>query len=249
MLWALHSNRSGARAVILFLGATLLVSPAFGQASEDALPQAPVKDFTGQPAYEVLRVSAGNELLVRLDGAETAVRLIGTYVPQSGSDADDAQAFTARLLQGESIYLEYDADRPPRDREDRVWAYVYRAPDGLWVNLELVRQGFARVSSAEPFERQKLLQSYERLAQKNHKGLWSPRRAPAPTSRPAAAPTTEPSAQAEAAGDEVIVYVTEHGRKYHTRDCQYVRNGGMAVTLKEARARGCTPCTRCKPPQ
>ncbi len=249
MLWALHSNWSGARAVVLFLGATLLVSAACGQATEDALPKAPVKDFAGQPAYEVLRVPAGNELLVRLDGAETTVRLIGTYVPQSGSDAEDAQAFSARLLEGESIYLEYELDWPPRDREDRVWAYVYRAPDGLLVNLELVRQGFARVSSVEPFEHQRLLQSYERLAQKNHKGLWSPRRAPAPMSRPAAAPTTEPSAQEEAASDDVIVYVTEHGRKYHRKDCQYVRNGGMAVTLKEARARGCTPCTRCKPPQ
>ena len=114
---------------------------------------------------------------------------------------------------------------------------------------ELIRQGYARVSSAEPFGHQALLRSYERLAQRQHKGLWSPRPAREATSQPAAVAASMPAVPLNAGADEVTVYVTEHGRKYHNKDCQFVRNGGIAVTLKEARARGCSPCARCKPPQ
>jgi endonuclease YncB( thermonuclease family) len=235
-------------AFVLVLAAFGLLPAGHGQEADDTPPKVPIKDFARQPAYEVLGVTAGNEFVVRLDGQETAIRLIGTYVPQSGSDADAARAFAGRLLAGEAVYLEYEPSWPQRDREERVWAYVYRAPEGLFVNLELIRQGYARVSGAEPFAHQALLRSYERLAQRHHKGLWSPRPAREATSQPVVA-ASAPAPLDDSAADEVLVYITEHGRKYHNKDCQYVRNGGIAVTLKEARARGCSPCARCKPPQ
>jgi competence protein ComEC len=59
---------------------------------------------------------------------------------------------------------------------------------------------------------------------------------------------TQPAAAASA-DDDTIVYVTEHGKKYHRKDCAYVRNGSSALKLKDARARGCTPCSKCKPPR
>jgi len=232
---------------VLFLAVSVLPAGQ-GQEADETPPKVPIKDFARQPAYEVLGVTAGNEFVVRLDGQETAIRLIGTYVPQSGSDADAARAFAGRLLAGEAVHLEYEPSWPQRDREDRVWAYVYRAPEGLFVNLELIRQGYARVSGAEPFAHQALLRSYERLAQRHHRGLWAPRPAREATSQPVVA-ASAPAPPDDSAADEVMVYITEHGRKYHNKDCQYVRNGGIAVTLKEARARGCSPCARCKPPQ
>jgi micrococcal nuclease len=229
----------------------LSVACAVAQERMDATPPAvPAKDFTGQITCPVLRVAAGNEMVVKLDGQETTVRLIGAYVPQTGPDADAARAFTTRLLSGEAVYLAYEPTWPPRDRAGRVWAYMYRAPDGLLVNLELVRQGYARVSTAQPFEHQQLLRAYERLAQNSGKGLWSakPAREPA-SSRPAVVTTSAPATAEQPAGDDVLVYVTEHGRKYHTQNCQYVRHGGKAITLKEAKARGLSACSRCKPPR
>jgi micrococcal nuclease len=243
--------RGFVRLMLPLLGLASAVAPvvmAYGQAPADESPPIPVKDFTGQPAHEVLRVTAGNEVVLRLDGQETTLRLIGTYVPPSGPEADEARAFTTRLLTGEAVYLAFEPKWPRRDREDRVRAYAYRAPDGLLVNLELVRQGYARVSSAEPFEHQKLLRAYERVAQKNAKGLWRPRAAREPASQPALVATSAPAAKEQATGDDVLVYVTAHGKKYHTQNCQYVRSGGTAITLKDAKARGCAPCSRCKPP-
>lgn len=248
--------------VLLLAGVALALPPGHGQSAHDPPARIADNDRSHSPAYAVLGVVGANELRVRLEPAgagvlptgnawadhETVVRLIGTHVPHSGSAAADARAFLTRLLEGESVYLEYDANWPRPAGEQAVWAYVYRAPDGLFVNLELVRQGYARVAGAEPFEQETLLGAYERRAQRSGRGIWSTRHTRAAASRPATAPRAESDADS-AAGDDELVYVTAHGRKYHRKDCQYVRNGGTALTLQEARARGYSPCAKCRPPQ
>lgn len=49
--------------------------------------------------------------------------------------------------------------------------------------------------------------------------------------------------------DEVIVFVTESGKKYHTADCSYLTDSAMPVSLAQANAEGKTPCSRCHPPE
>jgi micrococcal nuclease len=46
------------------------------------------------------------------------------------------------------VRLERDVE--PRDPYARLLAYVYRASDGLFVNLALAREGFARPLSIAP---------------------------------------------------------------------------------------------------
>jgi hypothetical protein len=55
----------------------------------------------------------------------------------------------------------------------------------------------------------------------------------------------------EAAQDPatITVYITRTGEKYHRGDCRYLRQSKIAVSLKEAVARGYGPCSVCKPPQ
>jgi len=48
---------------------------------------------------------------------------------------------------------------------------------------------------------------------------------------------------------ETLVYVTRTGKKYHLKDCRYVRKGKFALTLEEARAKGYEPCKVCRPPK
>jgi len=48
---------------------------------------------------------------------------------------------------------------------------------------------------------------------------------------------------------ETIVYVTDTGKKYHSSGCQYLRKSKHAISLKDAKARGYTPCSRCSPPR
>lgn len=57
---------------------------------------------------------------------------------------------------------------------------------------------------------------------------------------------TMESAADNIAADNINVYITKTGSKYHKQSCHYVKNKNtLAVTLKEARAKGYTPCSIC----
>ena len=50
------------------------------------------------------------------------------------------------------------------------------------------------------------------------------------------------------ASDEIIVYVTRTGERYHRESCSYLRQSKIETTLSEAVEDGYTPCSRCHPP-
>ncbi len=47
----------------------------------------------------------------------------------------------------------------------------------------------------------------------------------------------------------VTVYITRTGKKYHRDSCSYLRRSKIRISLKDACARGYTPCSRCNPPK
>ena len=49
--------------------------------------------------------------------------------------------------------------------------------------------------------------------------------------------------------NEVTVYITETGKKYHRDGCSYLKKSKIEISLKDAKAQGYTPCSRCKPPK
>lgn len=51
------------------------------------------------------------------------------------------------------------------------------------------------------------------------------------------------------AADEVRVFVTETGSKYHAAGCGYLSESSREIPLSEAKAAGKTPCSKCNPPQ
>jgi len=239
---------------LLLAGSLALLTLADDEpVSQNRLPRLPAKDFAGQTACDVLRVLSGNAIVIERDGKPTAIRLIGTYVPRADGDVAEAGTFLSRLLEAESVYVESEPDWPARDQDGRTWAYVYRAPDGLFVNLELIRQGYARVAGAGPFAQQPLLEAYEKHARDAHKGLWrdpvTARATTQPTSKPSRNEVGKDTSDRTKTGGGITVYVTKHGRKYHRKDCQHVRKSAIPMTLKEAKAKGYTPCSRCKPPR
>jgi len=86
---------------------------------------------------------------IELAGGQT-VRLIGVEAPEANECyGPEALARTHELLPpGTPVKLEYDVER--RDEDRRTLAYVYRLEDGLFVNLALARDGFAREWIAVP---------------------------------------------------------------------------------------------------
>lgn len=91
----------------------------------------------------------GDTIRVTLpSGEEEPVRYIGIDTPESVAPGRPVECFgrraaelNARLVDGERVRLSYDAER--RDRYGRLLAYVRRSRDGLFVNAELVRRGYA----------------------------------------------------------------------------------------------------------
>ena len=133
-------------------------------------------DGTGMP---VVRVVDGDTIRVELPSGEEAVRYIGIDTPESVKPgtpvecfAKRASAFNERLVAGERVRLVRDVEE--RDRYGRLLAYVYRARDGLFVNAELVRRGYATVATFPPnVEHEREFRRLARRARMSGRGLWS----------------------------------------------------------------------------
>ena len=128
---------------------------------------------------QVLRVVDGDTIAVRLDGRTERVRYIGIDTPESVKPGTPVQCFAKRasaanaaLVAGRSVRLVGDAER--RDRYGRVLAYVYREPDGAFVNAQLVREGYARTLTIAPnVAHARELADLARAARQAHRGLWN----------------------------------------------------------------------------
>ncbi|MCH1983218.1 MBL fold metallo-hydrolase [Ruminococcus sp. OA3] len=46
-----------------------------------------------------------------------------------------------------------------------------------------------------------------------------------------------------------IVHITKTGKKYHNAGCRHLKSSDIEVPLREAKAKGMTPCSKCRPPQ
>jgi micrococcal nuclease len=120
----------------------------------------------------------GDTVRAEIDGQRERVRYIGIDTPESVKPNAPVECFSKRaaeenrrLVEGRGVTLRFDVER--RDRYGRLLAYVYRADDGLFVNAELVRRGYAQaltippnVAHADEFRR---LASAAREARR---GLW-----------------------------------------------------------------------------
>ncbi|MGH9179679.1 MAG: thermonuclease family protein, partial [Acidimicrobiales bacterium] len=133
----------------------------------------------GPGAAEVTRVVDGDTIRVRIAGAEERVRLIGIDTPETHGQGglrecfgEEAASHLARLIPpGTGVRLVRDVEA--RDRYGRLLAYVYRRSDGLFVNLALVRDGFATTLTYPPnVAHADELAAAARSARNDQKGLW-----------------------------------------------------------------------------
>ncbi len=150
-----------------------------------AHPPYPKHDFSDSTPYPVVRVVDGDTIIVLKDGQRTNVRVYGVDTPETVHPkkpveryGKEASRFTRNLLRGESVYLEYEPGQSPTDRYGRTLAYVYRAPDGLFVDVEIIRQGYGHVYTKKPSKYMQLLRFYERHAREAGRGLWADEHTP-----------------------------------------------------------------------
>ena len=123
----------------------------------------------------VARVVDGDTIVLR--GGER-IRYIGMDTPESVKPGTPVQCYAKaasreneRLVEGRRVRLRFDSEK--RDRYGRMLAYVYRARDGLFVNAELVRRGYARVLTIPPdVQHAGLFRRLAARARSTRRGLW-----------------------------------------------------------------------------
>jgi len=158
-----------------------------------------------------------------------------------------------KLVEGKSVYLDFDQDK--KDKYGRTLAYVY-LEDGTFVNSEIVKQGIGFAYIKYPFKYLEEFYALEREARIREIGLWShedsgSKNTAIKTIDPLplfSSKTDSPKKESSSSHNEnVTVYVTRTGTKYHTASCRYAKKASP-MALKDAVARGLSPCSICKPP-
>ena len=151
-----HRRQSaGVVAVIGLLGAVLFI----GSLSLFVLILSTVARNSSTPyAAEptVIETIDGDTIDVRIGYKRQRIRLLGIDTPETKDPRKPVQCFgreasarTDELLPpGTIVRLEHDIEK--HDAYNRLLAYVWRASDGLFVNLDLVAGGYADILSIAP---------------------------------------------------------------------------------------------------
>jgi endonuclease YncB( thermonuclease family) len=129
-------------------------------------------------AARVERVVDGDTFVAELGGRDERVRVIGVDTPETVAPGrpverygKEASSFAKRELSGVTVRLGGDVE--PRDRYDRLLAYVW-LPDGTFWNALLAAEGYAQLITVPP--NVAYVDLFRRLvaeARAAHRGLWA----------------------------------------------------------------------------
>ena len=218
---------------------------------------------------QVVRVLDGDTLLVRVDGTNYLYQLLASdtpeYIPSDRTPAPfsrEARQFIEQKLLGEIVYIQYDPIAN-RDKKKRRVVYLFRAPDMLFVNLELIRQGYAKYNPRGSTLYHDSFEYYSDRAQHLERGIWNPdfdsvSWANSPSDEPesvvhqtvdetsSTTNSTDPKKPAADPGDPDVVYITKSGKSYHKKGCPHLTNTQHPTRLEDVKDTH-APCKTCKP--
>lgn len=123
------------------------------------------------------RVVDGDTIVVNIHGCDYKVRYIGMDTPEiEGSGrppayfGQEASRKNRELVEGRTVALEKDVSET--DRYGRLLRYVW--VDGVMVNAELVRLGYAHAITYPPdVKYQDVFRRLEKEARENKLGFWA----------------------------------------------------------------------------
>lgn len=156
----------------------VLVAATLTACTDARAPSAPV--FVDRPTgtlepAQVVRVTDGDTIVVRLREVEERVRYIGIDAPEENDEClgDEASALNAELVEGLPVHLETDVSE--RDSFGRLLRHVWLEDRAGWtlVSRELVRRGLAEAIVYSPDDRYAtVLAGEQRTAQAADRGIW-----------------------------------------------------------------------------
>ena len=122
----------------IILGLMMLCLPAGAQGAPELAPEAVVREVTDGDT-----LTLDNGEVVRLTGIQAPKLALGRPGFQPWPLAEKARSALVKLTQGRKV--QYRSFGARTDRHRRTLAHLYRAPDGLWIQGEMLRLGLARV--------------------------------------------------------------------------------------------------------
>jgi len=221
---------------------SLSTPPPATQTPPDSTAE-PTPEPTPTPSPEfteakVIRVIDGDTIEVNIAGTTYKVRYIGIDTPETvhptkpveymGKEASDKNK---ELVDGKTVKLEKDISET--DKYDRLLRYVYVGD--LFINAELVRLGYAQVSTYPPdVKYQDLFLQLQQEARDAERGLWA----------------AEPQEPEQTSGKYVG---STESNKYHYPSCSAAKkilpeNEIWFDSAADAQSQGYTPCGTCHPP-
>lgn len=177
---------------IIIVALLVIVATVLGIDTADLLEEEPyslVEELSD--SSEVLNLQSEETTVTRVIDGDTIeietgerVRYIGIDTPEVNNSQDnfecfavDAKDFNTQLVEGKKVRLEKDVSET--DRYGRLLRYVWVSTpdlpeDEIFVNDELIRNGYAKVSTYPPdVKYQDKFLVGERDAMENGVGLWS----------------------------------------------------------------------------
>jgi micrococcal nuclease len=156
------------------------------------------------------------------------VRYIGIDTPEKGQPYyKEAKEANRKLVKGKNVSLEFDVQE--KDKYGSLLAYVYVG--NIFINTELVKQGYANVYPVPPnVKYSDLLVKLQREARENNRGLWG----------------------IEVASDKPYYIGNKRSKVFHQPGCQWVKkispkNKLIFKSRDEAINKGHRPARGCNP--
>jgi micrococcal nuclease len=189
-----------------------------------------IPEQEGQAA-QVVNVVDGDTIDVLIDGQELRVRYIGIDTPETVHPSKpvdffgpEASSKNKELVDGKEVVLFKDVS--DTDRYGRLLRFII--VDGVFVNYEMVRQGYANASRYPPdVACADTFSQAEREARETGVGLWGEQ----PTTDPTIAETQPSASGSSGISIGYIFYDGIEGRNEPDEYVEITNNGGAAVDL------------------
>jgi len=127
-----------------------------------------------QEIIELIKVVDGDTIIVKINGREKSVRLIGIDTPEKDECFEkEATKKAKELMENKKIKLEADSSQDDNDKYGRLLRYIY-LEDGTFVNEKLVEGGFGTEYTYKvKYKFQTEFREVEKLAKEKKIGIWA----------------------------------------------------------------------------
>lgn len=119
---------------------------------------------------DTIELSSGEDVrYIGIDTPEVREKTGAGWVYKPRPFGEEAKEFNRKLVEGKRVRLEFDVQK--KDKYKRILAYVYTGEK--FINVEMVRQGFAMIYTYPPnLKYLELFLEAQKEARDNKRGLW-----------------------------------------------------------------------------